>query len=96
MRYKVELRYVVCSFLKRECSPEDRAAFYDALERTRDAPIENSEAITDPELSRFVLRFFRFGTYIAIFEFHPAEGRMVVRKCRNLQKGANGRHGLRP
>jgi hypothetical protein len=81
MRVKVELHKDVVRFLNHDCSDEDRRAFQDVLDRVRETPVELSEAIADPNLSRYMLRFFRFAGYLAVFSFDPAVPRIVVRKC---------------
>lgn len=84
MRIKVELHRDVVWFVKHECSSEERAAFYECLDRVRGDPIGHSEAIADPRLSRYMLRFFRFERCVAIFETNRARDRIRVRECRRL------------
>jgi len=86
MRYKVELHPDVVWFVRKRCTPEEQAAFYSQLEAIRLEPIKNSEATSDPSLSRYMLRFFRFGTNIAIFQFDPGRDRIRVRECRRIQQ----------
>ena len=82
MRIKVELRKEVIRFVKRECNDAVRAAFYRELEKVIDDPISCSEAIFDPQVSRYLLRFFRFNGSLAIFEFNPSKQKIIVRICR--------------
>jgi len=82
MRFKVELRREVIRYIKRDCDSAERAAFYRELERVIEDPISCSEAIFEPEVRRYLLRFFRFDRSMAIFEFDPAKERIIVRVCR--------------
>jgi len=82
MRIKVELRKEVIRYVKRECNSTERAAFYREFEKVIEDPISCSEAIFNPEVSRYLLRFFRFAGSLAIFEFDPAKQRIIVRVCR--------------
>ncbi|MDO8632284.1 MAG: hypothetical protein Q7R41_17515, partial [Phycisphaerales bacterium] len=84
-RFKVELRKEVIRYVKRECNSTERAAFYCELERVIEDPISYSEAIFDPEVSRYLLRFFRFAGSLAIFEFDPTKQRIIVRVCRKTK-----------
>lgn len=84
MFIEVEIHRNVLLFLKHECSSEERAAFYECLDRVRGDPIGLSEAITKPALSRYMLRFFRFAGCIAIFETNRARDRIRVRECQRL------------
>lgn len=84
MFIEVEIHRNVLFFLKYECSSEERAAFNECLGRVRGDLIGLSEAITDPTLSRYMLRFFRFARCIAIFETNRARDRIRVRKCQRL------------
>jgi hypothetical protein len=87
MRFKVELHKDVVRFLKRECPVEAVAEFQRALERLRSDPIGLSEAVSDPKVSRYILRYFRFANYIALFEFDPHKDRIIVRICRKQRTG---------
>ena len=85
MRIKVELHKNVVRYIRHECTEEEQGAFFGELERLRSDPvtlIENSEAIADPELARYMLRFFRFGENIAIFEYDIGKNRIRVLECR--------------
>ena len=87
MRIKVELQREVVWFLKRECTTEERNAFYQQLEKLRSDPvalIENSEAIHCPQQSRYMLRFFRFERCMAVFEMNRGRDRIRVRQCRRI------------
>jgi hypothetical protein len=66
------------------CTSEEQDEFFRMLRKIRSEPIGNSEAISDPRLSRYMLRFFRFGNNIAIFQYRPAEDLIKVLECRKL------------
>ena len=90
MRVKVELHREVVRFIRHHCSDDEVDAFYERLESIRTEPIEHSEPVADPRLSRYMLRFFRFGRNMAIFQYRPATGRpptgrIIVRQCRRLR-----------
>lgn len=85
MRIKVELHKNVVRYIRHECTEEQQGAFYGELERLRSDPvalIEDSEAIADPKRSRYMLRFFRFGENIAVFEYDTGKDRIRVLECR--------------
>ena len=85
MPVKVELYADVAAFVRYRCTKDEADEFFARLHRIRDRPIANSEAYSDPHLSRYVLRCFRFGRgveKIAIFAYEPAEDRIRVLKCR--------------
>ena len=84
MRYKVELHRDVRRFVRHTCNEDEVDAFYARLRQIEVEPIEHSEAVADPDLSRYMLRFFRFGSNIAIFEFVPAKSRTRVLQCKRL------------
>lgn len=87
MRIKVELHRNVVRFIRHECTEKERGAFYSQLEKLRSDPvalIENSEAIHDPQASRYMLRLFRFMDCIAIFEMNRARDRILVRQCQRV------------
>ena len=82
MRIKVELHPEVVWFIRHRCNEDEVSAFYEELERLREEPIANSEAVADPRLSRYMLRFFRFRQNLTIFELNPAKNRIRVLECR--------------
>lgn len=84
MRIKVELHRDVVWFIRHRCNDDEVKAFYEQLERLRSDPIESSEAIADPKLSRYMLRLFRFKGNLAIFEFDPGRDRVIIRQCRRI------------
>ena len=87
MRIKVDLHRDVVWFIRHKCNREEQDAFYRELERVRADPvalIEHSEAIRDPEISRYMLRFFRFAECMAIFETNRKRDRIRVRQCRRI------------
>ena len=84
MRIKVELDPEVVWFIGHRCGRDEVDAFYEALHRIRTQPIQNSEAVADPQVSRYILRFFRFGANIALFEYAPAKDRIRVLECRRV------------
>jgi hypothetical protein len=84
MRSKVELHRDVVWFIRHQCNADEADAFYRELDRLRSDPIECSEALADPKLSRYMLRFFRFGQNLAIFEYNAAKDRARVLECRRI------------
>ncbi len=87
MRIRVELHRHVVWYIKHECTAEERGAFYEELEKLRADPvalIDKSEAIYDPQASRYMLRFFRFKENIAIFETNRTREQIFVRQCRRF------------
>lgn len=85
MRIKVELHRSVVWFIKRDCNDQERYEFYEELDLIRTDIITNSEPIVEPKLSRYMLRFFRFGRNIAIFEMNRSRDEIRVRLCRKLK-----------
>ncbi len=81
MRIKVELHPEVVWYLKSRCNAEEVDEFYRQLARVRAAPISNSEAIAKPRRSRYILRFFRFGSNIAVFRFSRSRDTIKVCEC---------------
>jgi hypothetical protein len=84
MRLKVELSSDVVWFVRHRCNAEEQDAFYQGLEAVRSDPIEQSEATADPRVSQYILRFFRFGANLALFEFDPGRDQIRVLECRKL------------
>jgi mRNA-degrading endonuclease RelE of RelBE toxin-antitoxin system len=82
MRIKVELHPDVRRFL-RKSSPEIRDAFHEQLLRVCENPVEHSIAYHDPTLSRYILGYFRFGEYVALFGFIAARDEIKVLECRS-------------
>jgi len=90
MRFRVELHRDVERFLKerqRKRDYETVSAFYERLDEVREDPVGCSEAVSDPDLSRYMLRYFRFAGYIALFQIDLAKDRVVIRSCRKHQPG---------
>ena len=87
MRATVELHPDVVWFLKKRCTDAERSAFYNRLEEVRRLPIENSEPIRDVRLSRYMLRFFRFAGFMAVFKLDHAKNRIRVYECRKITPG---------
>ncbi len=85
MRLKVELHPDVQWFIKHRCNAAERRVFYQQLDAVRSEPIKNSEPTFEPQVSHYILRFFRFGTNLAIFRFEPAVNLIWVLKCRTLK-----------
>ncbi|MCK4341498.1 MAG: hypothetical protein KAY37_07240 [Phycisphaerae bacterium] len=88
MRIEVELRDNVWTDLRNRFTTTDRESFVTKLELIRREPIKHSEAARDPDLSEYMLRFFRFGTndrWIAMFEYDIARNRIKVLECRLLK-----------
>ena len=87
MRIKVELHRDVVWFVRHQCKESEANAFYTELHELRADPvtlIERSEALHDPKLSRYMLRFFRFAGCLAIFETNRSRTRIRVRQCRRI------------
>ena len=84
---KVELHRRVLWFVKYRCTPAEQDAFWDRLRRVVADPLRNSEHRSDPRLSRYMLRMFRFAGCLAIFEYKPAADRIKVLECRRLELG---------
>ncbi|MCH7592340.1 MAG: hypothetical protein IH989_06140 [Planctomycetes bacterium] len=97
MRIKVELHREVVGFVRHDADESEIKAFYEALDRLAADPvalIENSEPVRRPGVSRYMLRFFRFGRCIAIFETNRARDRIRVRECQRIppkRREAQGR-----
>ncbi len=85
MRIKVELFRVVLRYLRHECSTDERALFSEELQRVRDEPIARSQAIYDPNISKYMLRFFHFGEHMAMVELDVSLNVMRVVKCRKAK-----------
>ena len=95
MLIKVELHPDVVWDLRNRFTAEEADDFYRQLRLVREKPIENSEPLSDPEVSRFRLRRFAFGKgveKVAIFEYDVVNGRIRVIKCR-LSKPPRRRNG---
>ena len=87
MRIKVELHREVIWFIRHEATVTEVRAFYEQLWKLSADPvslIEHSEAAHQPKKSRYMLRFFRFESCIAIFETNRARDRIRVRECQRL------------
>ena len=90
MRFKVELYPDLARDLRYRWPPDEVEAFYSRLNEVLEDPIEQSEAISEPSLSRYMLRFFRFGAQtekIAIFGLDATIAKIRVVKCRPLKTG---------
>jgi len=91
VRFKVELRPEVSYFVRRQCNGEERREFYEQIERLQVDPIEISEAFADPDLSQYVLRYFRFRHYVAVFDLDAYKSRIIVRTCRRRSERQSNR-----
>lgn len=85
MRFRVELHRDVVWFIRHVCSPDERRDFQERLDRLRDDPLAESEPCTEIELSRWLLRVFRFGGNVAVFQLDLHRERILVRQCRRLR-----------
>jgi hypothetical protein len=85
MRMRVDVHSDVDWFVRKTCTREKRAEFYRMLAAIELEPLRHSEPFFEPKLSPHMLRFFRFGTSKAIFEFDPARNRIQVIECRKLK-----------
>jgi hypothetical protein len=90
---KVELHRRVLWYLKYRCTPAEQDAFWDGLKRVVADPIRHSEHQSDPRLSRYMLRIFRFGGCLAVFEHDAAAERIRVLECRRVRSGPPEREG---
>ena len=84
---KVELHRRVQWFVGYRCTTAEQDAFWDRLRRVVADPLRNSKHRSDPRLSRYMLRMFRFAGCLAIFEYDPATERIRVLECRRLELG---------
>lgn len=94
MRIKVELHRQVVRFVRHDANEDEANAFHEALHRLAADPvalIENSEPLNCPGVSRYMLRFFRFGRCIAIFETNRARDRIRVRECQRIPPKRRGK-----
>jgi hypothetical protein len=85
MLLKARLHDDVHWHLRHNCSQHEVESFVRQLNLVRQRPLENSEPIDDPELSRYKLRFFRFGNNIAVFQYDMTADRIYVLKCRRVR-----------
>lgn len=85
MRFKVELHPDVQRFIQR-CTSDERQQFRAMLQRISEDPIQHSTSSTNPKLSRYVVRFGRFGPYVAIFGFDRARETIRIRQCQRAQQ----------
>ena len=93
MNIKMELHPDVAWYVRHRCNQDEQTEFFRQLELIHAEPIRHSEATVDARLSRYVLRFFRFGDNIAIFEFDARHSRVRVLECRRLLSGKRPRAG---
>jgi len=84
MLIKVELHPDVDWFVRRRCTRVEQEEFYKALDLIRSAPIGHSEPVYDPELSRYMLRFFRFRNCLAVFEYDAGRNLVRIIQCRRV------------
>ena len=82
MRFKVEFDPNAIWFLRRRCDEATRKLFYEQLERIKEDPLSNSQVFSDRKKSRYVLRLFPFGEFVAIFAFDPSDDLIRVLECR--------------
>ena len=82
MRFKVEFDPNAIWFLRRRCDETTRKLFYEQLERMKEDPLSNSQAFSDRKTSRYMLRLFPFGGFVAIFAFDPSHDMIRVMECR--------------
>lgn len=85
MPLRVDLHPDVVWFVRNRCNGLEQAAFAQATARVRAEPLRFSESLADPAISRFMLRFYRFGNCLAVFEYDPARNRMRVLQCRRVR-----------
>jgi hypothetical protein len=85
MRLKVELSDDVAAYLKR-LSNVERSEFVEGLEAIRREPIKNSERAYRPDISRYMLRRFDFGSHRAVFELDFGRNKVTIYACDSLKK----------
>lgn len=85
MLVKVDLHPDVVWFIRHNCSEEEQLAFARAVSALRTEPISRSESLADPQLSPFMLRFFRFAKCLAIFEYDLGRNKLKVLQCRRVR-----------
>ena len=94
---KVELHPDVVAWLVRHRHDHRLVdSFYRQLHRVGEEPIGRSEAVSEPGLSRYMLRFFRFGEndeHIAIFQYDIGRNRIRVLECRSLKPARRPKAG---
>lgn len=93
MRIKVELHPNVVRFIRQYCTGEEVDAFYRMLRKLSTEPIRHSEHWTEPGLSRYMLRLFRFMGNLAVFKYYIAEKRIRVLSCRKVPPRPRRKHG---
>jgi hypothetical protein len=96
MAIKVELASRVWSYLRDRFTTAERDAFVERLGEIRREPIKKSEPSREPSLSKYLLRFFRFGSgdrWMAVFEYDIARDRIRVLECRLLRPRRQRRDG---
>lgn len=81
---QVGLHKNVVGFLRHEATTRKVKAFYEALQKERREPAKHSFPLSDPSLSRYMLRAFRFATCVAVFRLDAGRNRMRVLKCRRV------------
>ena len=83
---RVELSHAVCRDLGTgRFSEDERDSFVARVEQVRAEPIKRSEGLHDPAISKYMLRFFRFGSndrWLAVFAFDAHKNRIRVIECR--------------
>ena len=83
----VEFDPDVVWLIRHVLSPSERDDFHDALDAIRAEPIGRSEAIQDPRLSPYMLRYVEFVGWMIVFEYAPAEGKIRILECRKRKGG---------
>lgn len=81
MLLKIELHRDVIRFIRHDCSEQERTAFYRMVNKLREEPIRHSEHMSDPRMSRYMLRFSRFGANFAVFQYDLARKRIRIVTC---------------
>ena len=94
MRFKVELHPDLERELRHWWPPGSADAFYRRLHEVIKDPVALSEPHHEPELSRYMLRRFRFGekpVQIAVFRLDAVAGSIRVLTCRPFRKSGGPR-----
>lgn len=88
MDIAVELYPEVEAWLRQQRDNDLIDSFYRRLNVPQKEPLKCSEAVSDPTLSRYMLRLFAFGKrgdYLAVFRYDLGKSRIRVLECRRLK-----------
>jgi hypothetical protein len=88
MRLKVEFADDAAAYL-RKCTQAEREEFIRRLDEVRLEPVKHSYFVHQPDVSRYVLRRFQFGSHEAIFSLDVGRHLIRVVLCRRHQSKPN-------